>query len=670
MISLRLTLRLAVVATALVTACTVSTEPPPPNERAMTKITAFANAPTAAAPTVADYTDAGIIGVTAANLTAVNAAVSALAGPDVDTVEALQAVVNRVVAQLVIVAYATDDAANAAPSLETYVAAGVTGVTAAMVPGLNRVVAGVTGGAVDSLAELQALVDGVVAEAAIAPALSTFTLTKALNPALDGTMIGVFEGDAIRIVLPKVMDVVALVPTFTVSAPRATVTVAAITQASGITANSFAQDVRYTVTSIGGTTREYLVRVIVWTGLPVITLNTDGTAPIVSKTIYVPGSVSVYGGKDHPEWSFSTVTTQVRGRGNSTWFFPPKKPYRLKLTSSRSMLGFPAERDWVLLANYWDLTLARNAIAFEMSKIVGMAFTPRCEPVELVLNGVHQGAYQLCDHMESGADRVPTGTGGWLLEMNDDGRLDPGDVFFQTPRIASFSQEWGGTFFVYKTPDPPTAAQDAAIQAQLNRFETNLYSAGFAHPDTGYAAHLNVESLIDWYLVQELTKNNDAMFINSVYLYATAGGKITFGPLWDFDLAFGGYPYIPEPQGWRIRYAPWISRLLDDRAFIDKLKVQWQALFAQRSAIDAALVAYTARLRESQRLSHALWYPYLPKPTLMAPSVGAGSAMLAPAAPFPTGSTFTDAMYNAEVLALRNWLTARFAWLNTAIMDL
>jgi len=54
----------------------------------------------------------------------------------------------------------------------------------------------------------------------------------------------------------------------------------------------------------------------------------------------------------------------------------------------------------------------------------------------------------------------------------------------------------------------------------------------------------------------------------------------------------------------------------------------------------------------------------------MAPSVGAGSAMFAPAAPFPTGSTFTDAMYNAEVLALRNWLTARFAWLNTAIMDL
>lgn len=653
------------------TACSVSTEPLPPGERAMAKITAFANAPTAATPTVADYVDAGISGVTAANLAAVNAAVSALSGPDVDTTAELQAIVHRVVAQLVVVAYATDDATNPAPTLETYLAAGATGVTAPMVPGLNRVIAGRTGPEVDTLAELQAVVDGVVAEAAIAPALTAFGFTKALNAALDSSITGTFVGDTIRLVIPKVMDVAALTSTFTASAPRATVTIATTAQTSGVSATSFAGDVRYTVTSIGGATREYLVRVIVWTGLPVVTLNTDGAAPIVTRDFYIPGTVSVYGGKDRPEWSFTTVTTQVKGRGNSTWY-NPKKPYRLKLAASRSMLGAPADRDWTLLANYWDLSLARNAMAFEMSRIVGMAYTPRCQPVELILNGVHLGAYQLCEQMETATDRVPAGAGGWLLEMNDDGRIDPGDVFFQTPRIASFSQEWGGTFFVYKTPDPPTAAQDSAIQAQVNRFETNLYSAGFAHPDTGYAAHLNVESLIDWYLVQELTKNNDAMFINSVYFYSPAGGKITFGPLWDFDLAFGGYPWIPEPQGWRIRYSPWISRLLDDRAFIDKLKLQWLALYAQRATIDAALMAYTGRLRESQRLNHARWYPYLPKPTLMAPFARFGPAAMlaAPSPAAPGGSVFTDAMYDAEVQALRSWLSSRFAWLNTAIMDL
>lgn len=654
----------------LIVGCSVSTEPLPPDQRALAKIIAFANAPTATAPTVADYVDAGVTGVTAANLPAVNAAVSALDGPDVDTTAELQAIVNRVVAQLVIVAYATDDATHPAPTLETYLAAGVTGVTAPMVSGLNRVVAGRTGPEVDTLAELQAVVDGVVAEAAIAPALTAFSLTKALNAALDSSLIATFVGDTIRLVIPKVMDVAALIPTFTVSAPRATVTIASAAQTSGVSATSFATDVRYTVTSIGGATREYVVQVIVWTGLPVITVNTDGGAPILSRDVYVPGSVSVYGGKDRPEWSFTTVTTQVKGRGNSTWS-NPKKPYRLKLTTGRSMLGAPSDRDWTLLANYWDISLARNAMAFELSRAVGMAYTPRCQPVELILNGVHQGAYQLCEHMETNADRIPAGAGGWLLEMNDDGRLDPGDVFFQTPRIADFSREWGGTFFVYKTPDPPTALQDSVIQAQVNRFEANLYAAGFADPDTGYSAHLNVESLIGWYLVQELTKNNDAMFINSVYFYSTAGGKITFGPLWDFDLAFGNYPWIPEPQGWRIRYSPWISRLLDDRAFITKLKVQWQALYAQRGAIDAALLAYTGRLRESQRRNHALWYPYLPKPTLMAPSARFGPmASVAAPTPAPAGSLFTDADYDAEVQALRTWLSTRFAWLHSAIMDL
>jgi len=638
---------------------------------AQLRITAYAaNDAANPAPLAETFTAIGVTGVTGANLAEVNRAIAALTGPDVDTAAEVQSVVDRVVAQLRIAAYATDDQANPIPTLDTYLSAGVIGLTAAMVPGMNRAVAALSGPDVDTLGELQALANGVITEAAIAPAVTTFRLERTANPLLDSTVTGVVVGDTIRLVVPKIVPVTALVPTFTLSAPRALVSVGFATQSSGVSAGDFTSDVRYTVTSVGGATREYVVKVVVWTGLPVVTLTTDGGAPIVSREVYLNGTVAVYGGKDRPEWTVATVPTQVKGRGNSTWY-NPKKPYRLKLTTGRSMLGAPSDRDWTLLANYWDLTLARNALAFEMSRIVGMAYTPRCQPVELILNGTHQGAYQLCEHMETNADRVPAGPGGWLVELNDDGRLDPGDVYFQTPRIATFSAEWGGSFFVYKTPDPPTATQDSVIQAQINRFETNLFSTGFAHPDTGYAAHLDVESLIDWYLVQELTKNNDAMFINSVYLYAKAGGKITFGPLWDFDLAFGGYPLNPEPQGWRVRNAPWIERLFDDRAFLNRMKTQWQALYAQRSAIDAGLVAYAARLRESQRLSHALWYPYEPKPNLMAPFVGSASALALAIPGFGTpGSLFTDAMYDAEVQTLRTWLSTRFAWLNAAIMDL
>jgi len=509
-----------------------------------------------------------------------------------------------------------------------------------------------------------------------APTLESVALTQALNPALPGTVTGSLVGDTIVFEIPAVVtDVSRLVPTFTVSDSTATVQQGRAVLQSGVSAFDGRTDATWRVAE-GAAARQYVVRVVVFTGLPVISVYTDGGAAITSKTVYVPGWARVYGGKNHPEWSMDSTRLQVRGRGNSTWSIPPKKPYRLKFTVTTPMLGFPTHRSWVLLANYWDLTLARNAVAFKLSELVGMAYTPRCQPVELVLNGEFQGAYQLCDQVETTDSRVPAGVGGWLLQLNDSSRLEPTDVAFQTPRIAAFSQEWRGSYWVYKTPDPPTIAQRTAIEGQLNTFEANLFGAGFAHPDTGYATYLDVASIIDWYLVQELAKNNDAMFINSVYIYATATGKITFGPLWDFDLAFGGYPYIPEPTGWRIRSAPWIERLLDDRAFIDKLKARWQVLYAKRAEVDAYLVDYARRMASSQRRTHALWAPYGPKPMVMAPD-GPAAFALASTGGWPVGApspgpigAFTDAEYAAEVQALRTWLSARFAWLNTNIMNL
>ena len=74
---------------------------------------------------------------------------------------------------------------------------------------------------------------------------------------------------------------------------------------------------------------------------------------------------------------------QIRGRGNSTWGMP-KKPYRLKLTDKQSLLGMPSSRDWVLLANYSDKTLLRNALALDLGAKLGMAWTPRSAFVESI----------------------------------------------------------------------------------------------------------------------------------------------------------------------------------------------------------------------------------------------------------------------------------------------
>ena len=133
-------------------------------------------------------------------------------------------------------------------------------------------------------------------------------------------------------------------------------------------------------------------------------------------------------------------------------------------------------------------------------------------------------------------------------------------------------------------------------------------------------------------------------------------------------LPVGNYAFDAGPTGWKIRNAAWIERLYEDRAFIDRLKTRWQALYARRAEIDQYIVEYTNNLQLSQRLTHPMWVPYAPLPLLMAESFA--SAELFPTRVRPASAVWTDADYAAEVSELRTWLNTRWAWLHTNIMDL
>ena len=500
-----------------------------------------------------------------------------------------------------------------------------------------------------------------------APELRSFTFRASDNPALDDDVSGVIDGDTVRVVLPSVASVDRLVPTFTVNASGVIARVAGVAQRSGNSTVNFRGNVSYRLRNSNGDTRDYVVVVTVFTGLPVVTITTEGGAPILNREDYVNATFSLFAGKERPQDDFA-APAQVRGRGNSTWN-NPKKPYRLKLTTAASLLGFPADRDWILLANYWDQSLARNAVALKISTMMGgIAYTPRCTPVEVVLNGAHQGAYALCDHIEVEAQRVPAAS-GWFLEVTDLRRVDPDEQYFRSPALDAWSlqSDPNPSVWIYKQPSVPTLAQREWVESDLLRFESVLYGADFAHPDTGYAAYLDVDATIDWYLVQELVKNNDAAFSNSTYLYKVPSGRITLGPVWDFDLAFGNYSFDDGPTGWKIRNGAWIERLFEDRAFIDRLKVRWQLLYARRGEVDRFVVEYAKRMQLSQARSHSLWAPYAPTPLLMAEDFSASMRSLRIR---PASALFTDADYASEIAELRAWLDARWAWLNTNLLDL
>lgn len=366
--------------------------------------------------------------------------------------------------------------------------------------------------------------------------------------------------------------------------------------------------------------------------LPVLDLTTDGAAPILSKEDYIKGSFALSG----TGVTAASGTLEVRGRGNSTWVWP-KKPYRLKLTTSTSLLGMPASKHWVLLANYADKTLMRNDIAFMFSNSVGMEYTVRNQYVELNLNGVYQGVYQLAEHIrvdknrvnipelkvgDTAADKV---SGGYLLEVDfrhskqwcqfnsfDSFCVNGENTLLKTDYCIESSH--GMQPFCVDTPeslvDDAWIAQRDYITRYIQDTEAALFGPDFKDPAKGYAAYVDVDSVINYFFVNELLRNVDGA-VSSFYMYKKRDGKLFFGPVWDFDLSMGnaGYDGANLPEGWHIHQKPWFDRLFQDPAFTSKAKARWQQLKAEGKI--QQVVDYTeARalwLDQQQKKNFGIW---------------------------------------------------------------
>lgn len=408
--------------------------------------------------------------------------------------------------------------------------------------------------------------------------------------------------------------------------------------------------------------------------LPQLNITTEGGAPIVSKETYLNASFTLTG----EGVTSVTGATEIRGRGNSTWDWD-KKPYRLKLSSSTEILGMPASKHWVLLANHADKTLMRNDIAFLFSRLTGMEYTPRTQYVELTLNGVDQGVYQLVEHIRVAKDRVNipelkvTDTtadkisGGYLFEV--DFRMHRDfcvNNFWSSSCVNGVNVEREATFCVDSTHgmnpfclDTPETLLEASWSAQrdyINTYITNteaaLFSTDFADPDLGYAAYIDVDSAVNYYLINELLKNADGA-TSSFYLYKKRDGKLFFGPIWDFDLSMGnaGYSNLDKAEGWHIRPSPWFDRLFQDPAFKAKVTARWNSLKAEGKLeyIFQYAEARALWLDEQQQNNFELW------------SITDFASWILHGANGGTGS------YEAEVTEMIRWQRERYQWMDTEL---
>jgi len=336
--------------------------------------------------------------------------------------------------------------------------------------------------------------------------------------------------------------------------------------------------------------------------IPHITIDIDNNQEVVDKDTYLKAKVSINGNKVNTD--LAEVTTRIKGRGNSTWS-KPKKPYRLKLDNDASVLGLPAAKDWVLLANYQDYSFMCNAVAMKIGQQLAMPFTNTVIPVDLTINGQYRGSYMLTQQIEVKQNRVNVGDDGYLLEFDTNY-----DEEFQF-RSANFNLP-----IMIKSPDIKSDDQFNAIKDEIENLEALVFSNQF--PNNDYGKIFDKQQLVNYFIVYTLTGNRELTHPKSVYMHKSNTGKFTMGPIWDFDWGFGfneetkkyfDFTEIPliTDNDTRIG-ATFFRKFLSDPEIKQLYKTTWTSYKNnQFQSLLNYVEEYAARIRESQKKDYTLW---------------------------------------------------------------
>ena len=324
--------------------------------------------------------------------------------------------------------------------------------------------------------------------------------------------------------------------------------------------------------------------------LPVLYITTENNTSITSKDDYLNATyyLDVKGIAEYTNiGSISApLNMEIKGRGNYSWTGFNKKPYRIKLADKQPLLGLIKSKHFTLLAHADDAKdkkgYMRHAAGFELSKMIGIAWTPEAKPLEVVLNGDYIGLYFLTEHIRVDKDRVNIVeqedeetdsqkiTGGWLVEI---------DNYDEDPHITI--KEGGKTtmWLTYKTPEVLSSAQETYLTNQIKLLDNLIYGDKNSNE---LWQHLNMDALARFYIVQELMDNYES-FHGSCYLYKDMGDdqKWKFGPVWDFGSAFNRdkSQYIYQGDVW---HNHWIPEICKFPAFMQHVKTIWKEFYPNR----------------------------------------------------------------------------------------
>lgn len=348
--------------------------------------------------------------------------------------------------------------------------------------------------------------------------------------------------------------------------------------------------------------------------LPVMYINTEGAQPVTSKETYLNGTyyldpcgtdAEAIGTPEEP------LALQIRGRGNYTWSGFDKKPYRLKLDKKAALCGMKKSKHFALLAHADDSRgFLRNATGFELSRRIGLEWTPADEPVEVVLNGDYIGLYFLTETIRVDEDRVNVieqddlattdVDGGWLVEI---------DNYDSDPHVSINSGDGWTVNFTYKSPEVLSAEQESWLRTQVETIDRLVFD-----PDKSvarWADYVDMVSLARFYIVNEIVDNYES-FHGSCYMYRQRGegNKWHFGPVWDFGSAlnYDKSDYIYEG---REHHMTWIGEMCKYDDFARVYKEEWLKLLdTGGEQLDSFIDSFISRISKASECDLRRWPQY------------------------------------------------------------
>lgn len=377
------------------------------------------------------------------------------------------------------------------------------------------------------------------------------------------------------------------------------------------------------------------------TNLPTLYITLDNNKQLwdIEHGVYSPATYTFV--DQHIETSYYELPLQIKGRGNYSWSFA-QKPYTIKFDKAADLLGMGAAKKWVLISLSSDKSMLHNYLTQKMAAKMGLEGTVENEYIDVVVNGEYSGTYVLTESIELHDSRLNIpGNEGILFEIEmvyrhgcvlcvemEHNRHDP------SRSVHLELKEYKGTDI--EDIDPKTRE---SIQKELNKFFDNVEEAMKSGAPKQLSKYVDVDSFVNWYLLNEFTRNYDSQFVSSVYCYINEEGKLYMGPCWDYDTCYGIQDNDTEGSH-ILGAAPWYQWLFEySPDFVQKVKERWTEMREEGGLIDqfnASIDETVEYISMSEKMQHWL---------------------------YPT-SELTNLPYDQAVKFMKDWIKKRLKWMD------